>query len=190
MSQHCRQLSQLSLFNTEIRLSVFMQMRSIRLIFLENGLIEQSCLMYLAKQALFVNSNTRLSVNIKPKSELYFQVTKVKLLIFLLVIFSKYEKMSWRGKWAFQDPRLGRIIDSVSDTGDTWRQRVFQWVCFAELCAVWGPLWRGWWCLVPHPKGVWPVHTVQVRLTPNLLPVCAEAAISYVRFKVPLTGVI
>lgn len=50
--------------------------------------------MYLAKQVPFVNSNMRLSVNIKSKLELYFQVTKLQLLVFLMVIFSKYEKMS------------------------------------------------------------------------------------------------
>lgn len=71
-----------------------MQMHRIRLIFLENDLIEPSCLMYLAKQAPFVNSNMRLSINIKSKLELCFQVTKLQLLIFLMVICSKYVKMS------------------------------------------------------------------------------------------------
>ena len=86
-----------------------MQMHWIHLIFLENDLIEQSCLMYLAKHVPFVNSNMRLSVNIKSKLELYFQVTKQQLLIFLMVIFSKYEKLSWRGTQTFKDPRLGSI---------------------------------------------------------------------------------
>lgn len=37
-----------------------MQMLQIRLIFLENDFIEQSCLMYLGKQVPFVNSNMKL----------------------------------------------------------------------------------------------------------------------------------
>lgn len=65
--------------------------------------------MYLAKQVPFVNSNMRLSVNIKSKLELYFQVTKLQLLIFLMVIFSKYEK----GQTDFQRSKVRKHFISI-----------------------------------------------------------------------------
>lgn len=55
-----------------------MQMHWIRLILLENDLIQQSCLMYLAKQVPFVNRNMRLSVKEIQVGAVFFQVTKLQ----------------------------------------------------------------------------------------------------------------
>lgn len=55
-----------------------MQMHWIRLILLENDLIQQSCLMYLAKQVPFVNRNMRLSVKETQVGAVFFQVTKLQ----------------------------------------------------------------------------------------------------------------
>lgn len=75
-----------------------MQMHQIRLIFLENDFIEQSCLMYLEKQVPFVNSNMRLLVNTTSKLGLCFQVTELQLLMFPCVIFFKVSKAAVRGQ--------------------------------------------------------------------------------------------
>lgn len=65
-----------------------MQMHWIRLILLENDLIEQSCLMYLAKQVPFVNRNMRLSVKEIQVGAVFFQVTKLQLLFFFLMVIA------------------------------------------------------------------------------------------------------